>query len=435
MTAPTAPRAETSPPLCVSYVGARRLRVTRLDSCGRPVYGPKSTVVSSGFVSVEIEPESEEGDDYTTKNAAGELCINEKGPDQIKWYTVAIEFCRVDPELFQMMNPTWDPVKNYSGVTTGWAMGQDMSDATGFALEVWPKTTNSGTACLDDTSQLAEDYERNGYLLMPWVVATAPDSWTFENDAATFSLNGRTKPGSLWGRGPYNVTHDQNGNPAPLVKPIDPGFNVPQWDPPFTSSGDPKHVWIDVVTVKPPVSQSPNGCGAFGLWNDKATAPTIKTTATSGNTMSADFEVTNWTSMKPKSGVIEWGDGKQDRIGPDSQGKSTHVYADAEDGVEQTLTFTPGNGHKPVTVTFTPKKSGSGSGETSGDDTHTIVLTLTHPPTGEFAIDWGDGYIDTATGGGPHRHTYEHAGTYDVVTTDEIGSEVTRDQFTVPKEQ
>src|ERR1700754_2163818 len=104
MTAPAlAPTAR-----CAAYIGARRVRVTRLDRTGRAAEfaDKRDYAVSRGFVSVEIGPEVEEGDDYTQKTAGGDLCISEKGQDNLKWFTVSIEFCQVDPDIFTLMNPT-----------------------------------------------------------------------------------------------------------------------------------------------------------------------------------------------------------------------------------------------------------------------------------------------------------------------------------------
>lgn len=431
----TAPAPD--PARCASFIGARKLRVTKLDSCGKPAWGERAQVVTNGFVSVEIEPESEEGDDYTTKTAGGDLCINDKGQDTIKWYTVAIEFCRVDPDLFRLMNPAWQPVTSADGqMTTGWRMGQKMDDTAGFALELWPKASNAGASCLDDTGGSGGDeFQVNGYFLLPWVVATAPDSWTFENDAATFTLNGRTKPGSLWNRGPYNVTRDKDGNPGKLVTPIDPGF---KWPGVVDDSKDAQHVHAEIVTVKPP--NSTVDCGAEPLWNPDATAPTFTVTADSANGMTAKLEVTNWADLSPKSAVVDWGDGKHKPtwLNAASNGTTSYTYADTFNGQKQTVTLKHDNGHSPVTQEFTPKQSAYAdvpSSPVEHDDTHTIRMTLDDPPAGEFAIDWGDGQIDTATGSGPHRHTYAADGSYAVVTTDESGDESTRDVVTVPKEK
>jgi len=47
---------------------------------------------------------------------------------------------------------------------------------------------------------------------------------TYENGAASFVLNARTRSNSLWGTGPYNVSYSDNPvgstTPRPLFTPI-----------------------------------------------------------------------------------------------------------------------------------------------------------------------------------------------------------------------
>lgn len=379
------------PAICASFIGARRLRATRLDSCGRVVYGPKSQVVSSGFVSVEIGPEVEEGEDYTQKTAGGDLCISEKGQDNIKWFTVAIEFCAVDPDLFLIMNPTWKPVTNAKRTTTtGWRIGQKFSDSFGFALELWPKAASGATQiCIaEQDGSLPVDHEVNGYFLLPWVLGTAPDSWTLENGAATFKLQGRTRAGSLWGRGPYKVTRDGAGNPAPLLDPIDPGFDIPAIG--FKTSGDPDYFHAEVITVKPP---DPS-CGAQSLTDPGAVAPTITVAPTPGNSMSVDLTVTNFDQVG-RSGTVNWGDGKAEPVGPATGGKISHLYDTSNAGQPQTIVFQAGNGAAPATATFTPTGGTAAQITVAADQTNPMQANLTvtnlDQVGGAGTVDWGDG--------------------------------------------
>lgn len=343
MTAP----ALAAPAQCASFIGARRVRVTRVDACGRPLYGPKSQVVSSGFVSVEISPEVEEGEDYSTKTAGGDLCISEKGQDNLKWMTIGIEFCQVDPDMFTAMNPTWKPVTNGDrSQSTGFRIGQKFSDTAGFALELWPKAAGAGASCLDeDDGAVDPDFEVNGYFLLPWVLGTAPDSWTLENGAATFKLQGRTKAGSLWGAGPYPVTRDADGAPAALLDPIDPGFDVPQWD--FVSTADPDHFHAEIVTVRPPAAS----CGARPLYNPSAIAPTVTVTG-SGTSRTAQVKVGNFADVG-RSGTVNWGDGTAQPVPTSSNGTVSHSY-DKDDTF--TIAFIAGNGAEPVTSEFVAKQ-------------------------------------------------------------------------------
>ncbi|MBB3665907.1 hypothetical protein FB384_004866, partial [Prauserella sediminis] len=359
--APAPAPTPTGDPLCVSYIGARVIRVTRLDSCGRPVYGPRSQVVTKGFTTAEIDWETEDGEDYTTKAADGTACITGQGPSIIKWSTASITFCRVDPELLQIMNPTWHQLRDYHGRASGVEIGQDLSDSVGFALEMWPKAANAGNACL--TAGQGEDWQVNGYVLLPWCLGTAPESWSFEDAAVTFSMNARTNPGSLWGRGPYNITHDADGAPAPLPQPFDPGFDVPDWD--FTSSGSPSHVRLDVVDLVPPQPT----CGAQALWNDDATAPTITVTANSTNASQADLSVTNWTDLDPRGGVVDWGELGLAPTRVAASGDGTAVSPAYTTTGEKTITFTPANGAEPVTATFTPTLGGAQSLSTASGST------------------------------------------------------------------
>ena len=258
MTAPT-----LAPAVCSAYIGARRMRVTSLNRCGRFRNHPRGYAVSSGFVSVEIGNEVEEGEDYSLKGADGDLCVSEKGQDSIKWMTIKMEFCRVDPDVLTLMNPTWKLVTNAHGQATGFRIGQRMSDTDGFSLELWPKASGGGAGCEDEDDDEEDPnfpLDPGGHFLLPWVIATAPESWTLNNGTATFNIRGRTKIGSRWGRGPWAVTRDVHGQPTNLLVPIENGFGSSGVTTP-DGTYDPDHFHADHVTLAPP----PARCGAQPL--------------------------------------------------------------------------------------------------------------------------------------------------------------------------
>lgn len=327
--------------LCASFIGARRMRVTMLDTCGRPKYGPRAQVTTSGFLTIEITPEVEAGESYKAKNAGGELCVNDRGQDAITWLTYKIEFCEVDPELFLMMSRSWKRVTDASRqTTTGFRIGEKVTDLDGFAIECWPKVSGKGAgqACLQPSS--SDDFEVNGYLLLPFCVGMAPDAMKFENAPTTWTLQGRTKAGSLWGKGPYKVTRDLAGAPAVLLDPIDPGFNNPTLTPPLISTGDPDHFHAEIVTVKPPEA----ACGAQPLWNPDATAPAVTITPDAGaNKLIQHLVVTNAADVG-QTGTVDWGD--DTAVAPIAAGKADHTYAAAGN---YSVIVTASNGSAPVT--------------------------------------------------------------------------------------
>lgn len=394
--------------ICPSFIGARVLRVTRLDSCGRPVYGPDSQAVSDGFVSVEISPDVEEGEDYTQRNANGDLCVSEKGQDSLQWLTVSIEFCRVDPCLWSLMNPTWKLVRGAHGEVTGFRIGTRFSDREGFALELWPKVSAQGALCDDDAP---EEADPNGYFLLPYVIGTAPDSWTLEDGVATFTLTGRTKGGSLWGRGPYNVTHDADGTPVPLLEPIDSG----------SASNNPDHFHADIVTLAPPEPT----CGCQPL---EPVAPSAE-----GGQITIDADQPNRACFTVQGSAarqvtIDWGDGTPpvtSRVGREEchlyteTGTYTVTVADIDDP-EKSSTYTA----EITEVPALPAPAISVAPE-SGEAPLAVTLTVNNHGNGQVTIDWGDGTAPSTHNGGteeepathPHQYLSGAADPYTITVT------------------
>jgi len=396
--------------ICPSYIGARRLRVTRLDHCGRPVYGDCSTGISDGFVSVEFDPEIQEGEDYTLRNAAGELCVSERGPDALQWINVSIEFCNVDPELWQIMNPTWKTVTNARGEVTGFRIGEKFSDEQGFALEVWPKAAGQTALCDDDAP---DDAQPNGYFLLPYVIGGAPEGWTLEDGTATFTLNGRTKAGSLWGRGPYNITHDANGNPSPLLEPIESGSN----------GGDPDHFHADIVTIAPPSSSC--GCQALEAMAPGAIDGEITTDPDQPNR--ACFTVSGSPGRRV---TIDWGD-ESDTVNSRVGREECHIYTstgtytvtvsdidDAEKSNSYDVTIDDVPQLDDPTIEVSPS---------SGTAPLGVTLSVDNHENGQVTIDWGDesdpetvdGNDNEGDGDQPaeHPHQYTDPGIYTITVT------------------
>jgi hypothetical protein len=201
---------------CFTPIRGKRLRVTRLDSCGNPpVAGAECGVVSTdGFISVSLSSEVEAGTEIITRKADGSLCVNERTADSFKRFTVEIQFCNVDPDLYELVTNA-NPYADYNAQVAGFTIGEGAVDAT-FALELWTGLTGAGCA------PGAE--EASGYLLLPFVNAGVLGDLEINGEAAIeFSLTGAfTKGGNAWGVGPYPVVADTGGEPAVLPTALDP---------------------------------------------------------------------------------------------------------------------------------------------------------------------------------------------------------------------
>lgn len=213
----------------------RRMRATRVDACGRPVYGVGAQVVTSGFVSVEMTGEVREGDDLELVNAAGELCLSEKGADQLKWLNIVGNFCEVDPDLAALFNPTFTKLLDYRGDVVGFAESDTQDITQGVALELWADV--SGDDLCDDPDASVS----YAYFLVPWVVGGTIGDMTIENAGLTTVINSRSKRGSKWGLGPYDVM-------------LNPPALTPAPGPMLVPVGAREHRRIFVTTVAPPPS-------------------------------------------------------------------------------------------------------------------------------------------------------------------------------------
>ena len=267
---------------CFSPVRGRAMRITKLDGCGRPIYGDGSVGVSDGFVSVAFTANTDDGEEINVTNAAGKTCVREVPCPTFLGYGVEIEFCSADPALFAILTGQ-EPVLDAEGVAVGFRVNSDISACnSGFALEVW--TGVPGVACDTDT---AADADPGGYLLLPYLQGGIFGDFTVENDAISFTVTGaQTKTGSGWGTGPYDVVRYADV-PGPLTSPI--------------TSGD--HLHVQYTDVAPP----PAFCGTQPLLDPSAPALT-------GVTATATGKSVEFTAVPAGSDpwYVDFGDGTWD---------------------------------------------------------------------------------------------------------------------------
>lgn len=198
----------------MKMVRGKRIRVTRLNSCGTPPdYGEACAfVVSKGFVTVTMSPQNEEGAELTQLTADGELCVNSQSKHNFKRWQLSIELCEVDPELVSLLTRVTLET-DADGDVVGFRSVEGKIDEE-FAFELW-----SGVGEQDCVN--GEEY---GYLLFPWVAGGVFEDLTIENGVATTTIsNSFTQAGGAWGVGPYDVVPDAVGDPVALGTAIQAG--------------------------------------------------------------------------------------------------------------------------------------------------------------------------------------------------------------------
>jgi hypothetical protein len=288
------------PTKCLSLVRGRRIRLTRLDGCGRPVYGESSTVVSKGFITVSFTANTTESDEINVTNAAGEVCVFEPAITTLTGYAVEIQFCEVDPELLALVtgqNVYVDAFGNVVGFTVNTKIQLEDS---GFGLELWAGAAG-GDACSTDGAE-----GNYGYLLLPYLKGGILGDFTVENGNVTFTVTGaNTRDGNNWGVGPYpDVMLTSGSLPGPLVTALD---------------GD-DHLLLTQTGIAPPAAT----CGTRPLLDPESTAITAIAGVEGATDMEADFTTTPAASDPV---YYEFGDGTWDYVV--APGDATHVYATA----------------------------------------------------------------------------------------------------------
>lgn len=227
-------------------VKGTRLRATRVDACGMPIAGPRSRVVTEGWISLQLSPQMREAEEIEQTNAEGRVCVSDRTPPERKWWNVTLELCKVDPCLFSMFTD-WDLVTAWDGESVGFRDKKRVPADRGVALEVWTGVGSDDTCEVPTTDDiLSSDAGSSlpyGYFVIPVTKEATLGDIEIGATAATFTLTGITAPGARWGRGPYNVVGtDVDNTPGRLLTP-------------FKSD---QHLHVERTTIAPPNAES--GC-------------------------------------------------------------------------------------------------------------------------------------------------------------------------------
>lgn len=288
-------------------IQGRVARVTRLDGCGRPLYGDGNSVVSEGFIQVQYTANTTDTDAVTVTNAGGKTILNQPGFSTPAGYALQMDFGKVDPEFVSIMTGQ-EVFLDIDGNAVGFGVDTKVDVSTkGFALEVWAGAPG-GDACEDESAEGSY-----GYILVPFVTGGVLGDFTVQNDAVTFTVqNANTKDGNGWGKGPYDVVMNAGGGP---------GARVP--GPLLESLPSTQHLVVLLVTVAPPEPLA----GARPLLRRSDTPLTSITGTTTAGSLEVDFSGT----PDPTDGVGIWwdfGDGTWDYV-VEGGGDTTHTYDEA----------------------------------------------------------------------------------------------------------
>jgi hypothetical protein len=401
--------------VCPTPIGGDRIRISRIDGCGRPVYGDCNAVVTDGVISVKFTPEIQEATERNVTNFGGKACVSSAGCEEVRWWNVEIIWCNVNFNAFQMINPSYRLRRNDEGDVIGFYASNKIDCSQGYAIEVWAQVEGASDACTGESG--------GGvwmYAVLPWSAGATPGEITIGGeDTVSFTTTGKTKSGSRWGKGPYNV-EIVNGVPAPLAVPLNP-------DEPMG--------WI-VTTVPPPEMD----CDCQEVPRPVPDPADLVVEGVAGE------DPRNSVRLRPDNHglgpvTVDWGDGTPPQEVKDLA-TVTHKYATSG---EKTIKVcdkvdTGVCTEKKVTIPLPSDNPGLVvTTAATAEFPYRVSAEVTAPPqsSGKITITWGDGTttkttVDPATGKATVIHDYPAPNRYTVTASrDDKSTYRTRQVVTV----
>jgi hypothetical protein len=280
---------------CVGAYNVEVLRFTRVDSCGRPIFGPCSTLVVDCFETVSINADIEDGEEIAPVNANGKQCFFIPAPKLDRGFEVVANFTKKYPNLFTALNPNWLQAIDELGNITGYQHIPEVSLREGVAIEGWESV--AGTDVCTPGAPGAWNY-----FLLPYVTNWARGDLELGNQVHSEEWTGHTISGNAWGTGPYDVRL----NASTLVA-----------GPLMTALDSRSQFYDEVVQVAPPTAT----CECIPLSNPAAPVFTLSSCDADG----LEIGITG-TAVGGRPMSINWGDGDAPEVLVTAV-ELTHTYA------------------------------------------------------------------------------------------------------------
>lgn len=188
---------------CPKAARSKLLQIDSLDECGFPYTDStlKSTAVArtTGFISLSMSPDIEEGDKLKVKNAAGVTFINDEDAAEVLGFNVTMQCAAVPMEILMKtigVRPLFASGSTTNVVGGAYPTGKISRDPV--ATHVWTKNL-AASACTPGNVLPYVEW------LLPNVGKWRPDGdLAFENKEVSFKLKGYGVANPNFGRG-YDV--------------------------------------------------------------------------------------------------------------------------------------------------------------------------------------------------------------------------------------
>jgi len=185
---------------------------------------------------LNLSPDIEGGNDITTKNACGDICIRDKDCDRLKGFDVELKLCGIPLPVIEMLIGATllsDGAGGFNGMVLRDSKSGPCENSK--ALEVWSKNADKGVCNVAGTVE---------NLYVQWVLPRTINweisgNFNFTMDALEVTLKGYAENNPLWfpsyPDGTFPAYVPAGGNPLAVPTGIAPGNPNPLLPPGVTA--------------------------------------------------------------------------------------------------------------------------------------------------------------------------------------------------------
>lgn len=174
------------------------MRVAVLAADGSTPSGASNLYVTDTLVELTLEPEVRAGDAFEVPNACGDLAIDFKDDDRIRWWNATLKICEPNAELSALLASGFEALED-GGDTIGGKfppLGR-VTPSNGVSIELW-------SIRLADDGQTKDGTYGYYQWALPRTRGWRPTTRAFTNGAIENEFVGRVFTNDNWGNGPAN---------------------------------------------------------------------------------------------------------------------------------------------------------------------------------------------------------------------------------------
>jgi len=187
-------------PTCYSSLQACLIRLSKLDASGAPLAGAANGYASTAVIDLTVAVEIEEGDEFTLRNACGEICATFKDVDRIKRLNLSLNLCQLDFYLIEFLTDA--DLFESGGVPVGFQYPSVSAAApNGVCFEIWTKAWDGTEQATPTFTTPDVAYDHWVFPRTKWVMGDL----TMENDLMVVPVEGTSEENSnITANGPFN---------------------------------------------------------------------------------------------------------------------------------------------------------------------------------------------------------------------------------------